>query len=105
MPSLAASLLSSSLNISSVDSDTEEYLWHLSDYSWLTNSARRPSMSNISSKPELEIMASTPPLELQSSASVESPDFETILEGALSFDFGMLSQIHSNTGIGGDFGY
>ncbi|KAH7385815.1 fungal-specific transcription factor domain-containing protein [Pyrenochaeta sp. MPI-SDFR-AT-0127] len=104
-PSLAASLLSSSFDPTSLDPDTEEHLWHLSDYSWLTNSARRPSMSNLASRPELENMASTYSPELQNSVSAHSPDFETLLEGALSFDFGMLNQVPSNTSIDGSFRY
>lgn len=96
-PSLAASLLSPSLSLFPLDPVTEEELWQVCDYSWLTNSARRPSMSNEASRPEMEILASTDSPNLHISTSAHSPDFETLLEGALSFDFGMLNQVTSNT--------
>jgi hypothetical protein len=74
-------------------SDIEEELWHICDYSWLINSARRSSTSNDVPRPSIETFA-TPSRTTE--RSVQSPDFETLLEGALSFDFGLLEQIASN---------
>lgn len=94
---LATSLLSPTLDPMPTDAATQEYLWQLCDYGWLTNSARRSSVPT--ETPRFDTFTS--PLAFSSEATMGataySPDFETLLEGALSFDFGMLSQVNAHT--------
>jgi|TARA_R110002003_G_scaffold132_11_gene12481 hypothetical protein len=105
-PSLATSLLSHSLDPIPYDSVTEEDLWQMCDYSWLTNSARRPSVSkDISTRPKLDFLAATPSPEVDLTAAEQSPDFETLIGGALNFDFSMLNQVNSHTSVDGVFNY
>lgn len=71
----------------------EEFLWRACDYGWLTNSARRPSTSNEPTRPDIVMPLSTLSPVVNVGAVTHSPDFETLLEGALSFDFGLLNQV------------
>ncbi|KAF2824423.1 hypothetical protein CC86DRAFT_420991 [Ophiobolus disseminans] len=100
---LATSLLSPCLDPIPLDSATEEYLWQVCDYAWLTNSARRLSITGDTSKPEVNPPFSTSPA-VDFRASTHSPDFETLIEGALSFDFGLLSQTRSHQSMTGAYG-
>ncbi|KAH7064098.1 fungal-specific transcription factor domain-containing protein [Paraphoma chrysanthemicola] len=103
---LATSLLSHSLDSIPYDSVTEEDLWQMCDYSWLTNSARRPSMSNETpTKPKLNFLATTPSPELDLPAPVESPDFDTLIGGALNFDFSMLNHVNGQSSVDGLYNY
>jgi hypothetical protein len=98
---LATSLLSPSLNPTPIETAMEEYLWQLCDYGWLTNSARQSSIPNETSSPGSLIHPPTLPIDEDVSASTHSPDFETLLEGALSFDFGMLNQVTNRDSTSG----
>ena len=72
---MAANLLSSNSCALDLDEVMNEQLWQICDYGWLSNAARRPSNSTGTARP-----------------AVQSPDFEALLEGALSFDFALLDQ-------------
>jgi hypothetical protein len=100
-PELARSLLTSYEIALPLDPAMEEYLWRVCDYGWLTNSARRPSSSTDLPRSEVFNSASIPSPGGNIEESNLSPDFESLLQGALSFDFGLLSQIKSRQDANG----
>jgi hypothetical protein len=64
-------------------------------YSWLTSSARRLSVSKVTPEPGEADINSSPAAEIEPRKYTRSPRFETLLQCALSFDFGLLSQVRS----------
>ena len=94
-PELARSLLTSYGGVLILEPAMEEYLWRVCDYGWLTNSARRPSSSTEIPGSEIYNSAFIPAPNAHVGEFSNSPDFESLLQGALSFDFGLLSQINS----------
>lgn len=102
-PALATSLLSPFIDPVPFDAATEEYLWQICDYGWLTNAARRLSTSDDTPRPEMN-----PPLTLspdvEFATPTQSPGFEQLIEGALTFDFGLLSQVnHHHQSVAGTY--
>jgi hypothetical protein len=93
---LATSLLSPSLDPTSPETVTEEKLWQLCEYGWLISSARQPSMPNDTPIPFTSASDVISPTK-EYNADAQSPDFEALLDGALSFDFGLLSQVRNHT--------
>lgn len=95
---LATGLLSHSLDPIEYDVVSEEDLWQMCDYAWLTNSARRPSVSKgTPTTPMLDFLAATPEPVVQQVAVVDSPDFDTLIGAALNFDFSMLNHVNGHT--------
>lgn len=88
--SLANHLLSPILDRTPLEPDFEELLWHICDYSWLVSS-NRPEPKTVKLSPTTNKSPDiTATLELKSG---DTPDFDTLLEGALSLDYSLLDNI------------
>ncbi|KAJ4983153.1 hypothetical protein SVAN01_11337 [Stagonosporopsis vannaccii] len=89
-PTLARKLLSFTLDRTPLEPDLEELLWHMCDYSWLVSS-NRPTSDTVEESPvtsdSLEIAKTLNP------RSGDTPDFDALLEGALSLDYSRLSNM------------
>lgn len=89
-PSLARHLLSFTMDRTPLEPVFEELLWHICDYSWLVSSSR-PDLKTLETTPSAnespDIVATLDP------TSGDTPDFDTLLEGALSLDYSLLNDI------------
>lgn len=86
-PSLAAKLLSPTLDPSPLEPEIEEKFWQICDYSWLSNLDRPTSKANTVSPSASEFSG---PEAITIPRSGHTPDFEMLLAGALSLDYSFL---------------
>ncbi|KAH7399068.1 fungal-specific transcription factor domain-containing protein [Phaeosphaeria sp. MPI-PUGE-AT-0046c] len=100
-PELATSLLTFYDNALPLEPAMEEYLWLICEYGWLTNPARRPSSNDLPRPDSINIVRNPSQNTSPEQHTAHSPDFESLLEGALSFDFDLLSQIKNRQNAAG----
>ena len=86
-PTLAANLLSSSIDRAPLDPEVEDSLWQMCDYSSLTNSARTSATKD---DVQQRLMSSTPRDHVEVRTVGQTPDFEALYQGALSLDYSLL---------------